>query len=371
MKRLTTIVLLVAICFTAQGQEPNPQLRQLGTYLQEQGFGVRHSQSNVTGKGITHQWSSYLHFTLLTPPDIPNSTDEKKQLYIHATDSINALHRRQMDNVLDSIRLAFARLGKDASESYLYEYHKGKTDTIKYSLAFRMGEDSLRSIRYGNQVYFSNAREMVSFDYQKNYEDKDRVYQEFGFFSHFYSTPNPYEYKDMKPFDIAAFEALLKPLLKPIKKLKGVKTYPVYWRHDEGYKGSVNNDELVFMITRQSEWSDNKHTGLATGTYYFIPAQYQAEAEELYRQMDELAYQYVNDHPEQPYDYSFTKGFSPNNLRSILEGIGYEGSDEYSLMCMLDSDGYHILFLTIQGELWIPQDWQKLKSYINGEKVYR
>jgi len=38
---------------------------------------------------------------------------------------------------------------------------------------------------------------------------------------------------------------------------------------------------------------------------------------------------------------------------------------------MFDEDGYHILFLRNKGDRWIPKDWPKLKSYINGEMVYR
>ena len=38
---------------------------------------------------------------------------------------------------------------------------------------------------------------------------------------------------------------------------------------------------------------------------------------------------------------------------------------------MCDEDGnYHILTLNNMGELWVPRDWQRLKSYINGERVY-
>ena len=74
---------------------------------------------------------------------------------------------------------------------------------------------------------------------------------------------------------------------------------------------------------------------------------------------------------EQPYEYKFTSHFSYINLEDIVEGIGYnKGDDDYYLSCMRDEDGYHILSITSKGDRWVPRDWQRLKSYINGEKVF-
>ncbi|MBR7042921.1 MAG: hypothetical protein IKI18_01865 [Prevotella sp.] len=36
-----------------------------------------------------------------------------------------------------------------------------------------------------------------------------------------------------------------------------------------------------------------------------------------------------------------------------------------------DEDGFHILTTTTQGERWVPQKFAYLKSFINGERVYR
>ena len=57
--------------------------------------------------------------------------------------------------------------------------------------------------------------------------------------------------------------------------------------------------------------------------------------------------------------------------KCIVEGHDIRGDKDYHLKCMMDEEGYHILVITTKGELWTPKDWQKLKSYINGEKVYR
>ena len=57
-------------------------------------------------------------------------------------------------------------------------------------------------------------------------------------------------------------------------------------------------------------------------------------------------------------------------LSDVVYGVKYKGSDEYDLSFMVTQEGFHILTLTSKGERWIPREWWKLKSYINGEKIY-
>ena len=373
MKKFLTIMLLATLSATAHSQEANERLHQLETYLKDLEYGVSHEQSNTHERGITHRWrTSFPIYQLPHPSNNGNMSEEQRQKVIHSIDSINARREQQMNKALDSIRIAFAALGKYASESYLYEYHKDGTDTIKYSLAFRQEEDSLYSSRYGNQVYFHNAREVASFDYQKGYDSNYNRVNGYGSYQHVYTIPNGITWDDLKPFDFAAFEAQIQPVLKTLKKLKGSKTYPVYWRHDEGFEDNVGNGGLISKVSRQSEYGDNKHTGLTTGTHYFIPIHYKSEAEAIYHQLDSLTHNYVDNHPEQQYTYYYSSRFLPHaNITGIVEGHDIRGDKDYHLKCMMDEEGYHILVITTKGELWTPKDWQKLKSYINGEKVYR
>ena len=184
----------------------------------------------------------------------------------------------------------------------------------------------------------------------------------------------------MKPFDIAAFEAHIQPALEPLKKLKGAKTYPVYWQHDEGYVGTGN--ELLYGIR-----FDYSHpAGLTTGTYYFIPVQHKAEP--IFDRLDSLAHDYVNRHPEQPYTYHhipiilridnrygsiFCDVFHHVNdmVESDDDEIDSNNGTKYNLRCYQDEDGLHILSLTTKGILWIPKNFQKMKRWVNGKATYR
>ena len=133
-------MLLAFVATAVHSQESNQQLRQLEKYLQEQGFSVGHVQSSGhEEKGVTHQFRALLYVFGVNPESMYDSTltAEQNQLRVHVADSINKQRQKRMLDAVDSIRLCFARLGKDASESYLYEFHKNGTDTIKYSLSFK------------------------------------------------------------------------------------------------------------------------------------------------------------------------------------------------------------------------------------------
>ena len=334
---------------------------------------ISHRQLNCTGRGIEHQW--YTWFNEVTSKTPRFNFDEKineatRQHLIESYDSINTARHQRVVTMLDSIRLTFALLGKDASESYAYEYHKADVDTIKYTLTFREEGDTLLfpPHSFANRWELVSAREIANFDYSRGYDNWQEGNVEKGQYTHLYSIPNGITWDDMKTFDIKAFEAEIEPVMKSFKNMKGAKIYPVYWRHDDGFKDDIGEDGGLIQMT---EAFGRQSFGMVTGTHYFVPINQKEEAEALYKQLVSLAYDYINAHPEQPYRYKFTSRFSYINLEDIVEGVGYnEGDDDYFLSCMRDEDGYHILSITSKGDRWVPRDWPKIKSYINGEKVY-
>ena len=376
MKKILSIILMAAITTAAYSQKPNERLVRLEEFLKkESSVRISHKQLNCSGRGIEHQW--YTWFNEVTSKTPRFNFDEKiseaaRQHLIESYDSINAARHQRVVTMLDSIRLTFALLGKDASESYTYEYHKADIDTIKYTLAFREEGDTLLfpPAAFTYRWELVNAREIASFDYSRGYDNWQEGNVEKGQYTHLYSIPNGITWDDMKPFDIEAFETQIEPVLKSFRKLKGAKAYPVYWRHDEGFTDDIGEDGGLIQMTQS--YSNKSSFGLTTGTHLFIPATHKEEAEALYKQLVSLAYDYINAHPEQPYRYRFTSRFSYINLVDVVEGVNYGDDDEaYFLSCMFDEDGYHILSLRNKGDRWIPKDWPKLKSYINGEMVYR
>lgn len=377
MKRIFAIMLMVAVATSAYTQNANERLSQLEAYLQELGYEVRHSQSN-SHRGITHYWYSYI--------DEYFFEDMDSFLNLKISDSIRTLRRQNVANALDSIRITFALLGKEATESYTYEYHRNDTDTIKYTLAFRQDEDIKRIPQkhiFSDSSYSDNAREVATFEYDRGYDSEFDLGSGRGSYHHSTSTPSGFSYNDMQPFDIGIFEAQIQPVMDSFLKLKGAKAYPVYWRHDEGYE--AGEDELLeqsISLTTIHVAGEPKEirgsSGLTTGTHYVIPLKYEAEINALLQQLDSLTYNYIEKHPEQAYYYNFNLRISLDGKDywggpyDILQGYKHRDGDEYRLSYYTDieEENFHLFSISTKGDYWLPKDWGKLKSYINGEKIY-
>ena len=370
MKRLSALVLLAAFVAAAFSQEPNKQLQRLEEYLRQQGFSSYREQSSMWGRGITHKLGAGFHFYITdTPPMHESMSQEQKEKAIHANDSLNALRSKIMASGLDSIRHTFALLGAEAAESHLYEYHKFGTDTIRYSLVLPQEMEEVMP-----DSFSFRDPEIANFYYHRYKDTKgDGGIVESASLSHLITVPSGIRRSDMKPFDINAFETLIQPELKPLMKKKGAKVYPVHWQHDAGFNDEVGKG-LMYKVTTTSspESEENLHTGLTTGSHYFIPVRYEAEATALCHRLYSLALDYVNSHPGQLYNYEFMPSHFPypGNLYEVVQADDWMGSNGYFLCLMKDKEGFHILSLKNKGERWVPEDWQKLESYINGEKVY-
>ena len=371
MNRRFLIILGFVLATTAFGQ--NQRLKQLEDCLQKQGYEIGYSQWNTGGgRSITRNWTFAF-----------GARGEKiiNRMYHRTPDSIVALRRKPLAIAIDSIRAAFSDLSKEGVESHQYEKHDGCADTIEYSIGFFEGRRDLqaRTNLTGKHVYFHNAKEQASFSYYKDCDDWDK-----GNYWHRCESDNRIS---LQSFDVESFEAHIQPAFAVLKSLKGAATYPVYWRHDKEYKDSLAGGRISLILG----YDDVDHAGLVTGSHYFIPAQYKAETNALYRQLDSLTFDYVNRYPEQVHHYntsselpyatyptdeytSYTE-FNSNIVQHIpsskLQGDVYGMGDiNYYFFFYLMEDGLHILSITSKGEGWMPMEWQKLKSWINGKKEY-
>ena len=366
MKKILTIMLLTAVTVTAQGQQPNPRLTRLEEFMQQQRLRFDHKQSNSVLNNevvVTNQISTNTHRSGDYHASYKESmSKEEKEKAIHRIDSGRARIRERMENIVDSIRTTFVSLSRSGSESYMYEYHKKDKDTIQFS-------------------YMGPSREAVRLNYhtvphKSRYKELEDCHDYIIYYSHSYSESTGIAEDGMRAFDEKAFCEHIQPVLKKFMKLKGAKAYPVHWQHDENFE--KNEDFFLTPKYGRNKHEFETHPGMATGTHYIIPSEHEAIANVLYKQLDSLAYDYVNNHPEQPYTYKFTSEFEGSNndriihgLPEIIKGNIYKGGDEFHFYCKREEDGlYHILTIKSKGVHWVPVDWASLKSYINGEKVY-
>ena len=371
MNRLYALIWLVALATTAFAQTtteaPNQRLRQLEESLQEQGYKMSFWQTNADANKISYSWS--------IAPVVKGSAVTYKSM----PDSIIARRQHRLEQALESIREVFTDLGKEATESQQYECHKNSTDTIEYALGFmdpefkRKQNSSVNDLRMN---FIFHAHEYASFYYRKNEEGWDA-----SNYYHVHVAHHDVAPEDMKPFDVAAFEAQIQPVLKSAMTLKGAYSCPFVWRHDKGYKEDADLHSIYF--------SDGVYDyGLVKGTRYFIPAQYKDEANRLYLQLQSLARDYVNQHPDQYYHYfhlpelpypdvddesrwRIDNTFNHRLLRGPLSVKQRPSSKKcYFLFFIRRGEGLHIFSFSGDGEIWMPKDWYKVKSYINGKLVY-
>ena len=132
MKKILMALAFAVTSLTAYSQ-PNPKFTELENYLNSIGFGTFYWQIN-TGEGILYRMKG--NFIM---------TNESSSLMAQ-----------------DSIRKVFSNLSSTASESYLYEFHKGERDTIDYSIAFAKEDEDLYYLRFKNLSETTPLKYMLS-----------------------------------------------------------------------------------------------------------------------------------------------------------------------------------------------------------------
>ena len=369
MKKLLILLFLLPLSLSICAQ-PNARLQELEKALKEQGFNLTHTQRSA--RGIEQSWMSSLHLSSGTPRIskgmIENMSTDELRAFEQRIDSAEAAKKQRTAEAIDRIRSTFSALASEASESYMHEVHNKECDTIRLSMFWRDGAQALSSWRGDGGMHYTGGFEAVSFSFHRP-PGQD---WSSGFYRHLYTTPYPEPIGDIKSFDGKAFQTHISPSLKQALKLKGAKKYPVYWRHDEGYKEEQN--ELIYKVTKMTDYAENKHTGLTTGDLYFIPKSYESEAQELLTTLDSLTYDYISSHYDQDYSYNFNARFFYNKNVIIVSGSNWPDkqpvSTDYLLSTYMDDDGFYFLFVTTEGEIWMPRDYPKLKSWINGKREF-
>jgi hypothetical protein len=370
MKKLFSILMMMAVATASHAQQNETKLTQLDNYLQQHGFRTTYLQEVYEAGTVHHRWMSYSNVVVLAPEFDPdyNVSEEEKQRVIHEYDSINALRRQQWVESLQTIRDTYSQLSKEASQSYMYEYHQNNTDSIMYSIAFardKFGELSKSNIN--NQVYFGNTKEDANFTYSNTFNPEYNGNVEQGIFNHALMEEVSLQPKDTKPFDVTAFESFIQPVLDPVMKLKGVKTFPIHWQHDEGFP---ETDDFY----SRARYAQDQHWGITTGKCIFIPVKYKSQFNDIYHQLDSLSKAYVDNHPEQMYRYLTDNQLMAWNVIEMITGTlkRNQGDTEYYHFSYSAKDeGLYLMMTNTKGERWIPDDWQKLKSQINSERIYR
>lgn len=310
MKKFLILLAIAAAVLPANAQ--NSQMHRLEEYLKGESFNVRHSKSAAYGLlGEGWYWSY--------------STKRKNLAAV------------------DSIRKAFSKAATMAEESHLYECHKNGTDTLKYSIEF---------------YHHDNDYEIASFFYGRRFDCSVNDSVSEFFYDHSYHWDSHIPYEEFKSFGTEEFIAKIEPVLKAASKQKGAKTYPLRLRHEENKWLEVSKK----LTDRQLR--DSIPKGYTCGVCYFLPAKYEKEAQDILNQLDSIALHYVDNHPEQMYEYCYEPRFRNKRTTDILDGKYRNQRNTYKLAAYMDEEGFYFLNFNACNLFWLARDMQKLKDWL-------
>ncbi len=363
----TTLIACTLIPVLAFAQ-PNVRLDSLERLFEASGLKIHRCQSNRRGPYITHTervdhvWECD---TNTMPRDYFMRWANTYLDISHEDWKGDPFRQCDVNEVVRRSRQTFDKLMETAQESYHFEKHSDKTDTLLYSIALSgFGGDTLRSHPYFNRpAYYENAQETVSLKFT-NYNDPFWGSKTLSY-NHEYRIPLPEQTEQFfrTKLDVKEFEALLKKTLKH----RHVKLRPVHWKHDPSLSPNDSKDYTLLGIS-----SHNEGYGETRGTTYYIPASEEALAYELLNKVLCLTKTYVDAHPTNDYYFTHTQGFDGCMNEILSCWLHFEGENKgrhsllYQLYAYKDEAGYYLLSIVTDGDVLIPRRWPRLKSWVNG-----
>ena len=379
MKRIITNVLLTLSVLAVSAQESGVQqygalanmFKELSTIIHS---GISTTRGNYGRGQITTQTSVHLGSeefcskdvcgvsapTFLTDTTMIHLTNEKNKEICYQIIGIIRHH-------LDSLSAL-----PSVEESYHFEVHRQGIDTIRYSICLHSGKGQ-QSFTDSQQRHFyvdAPGTETVTFNYETQLKPCGRHTKGFGnlTYSRTESVPG---YDKTQSFDWEQYVQALRPILEQ----RGITKRTFHWAQDKKYGDTDTEYSFGFTIV-QSDGSKN-NAGETDGLIYFIPAEQLDFAKTVLHDINFATQDYIYNHPQQTHQYSFDTRFTPipadrrEQQQQMLRVWNVEGDlhHHFVFVCS-DPLGYYFMLCDTKGSLWVPRESLRLKSFINGKKVY-
>ena len=254
-----------------------------------------------------------------------------------------------------------------SEESYHYESHVDGNDTIIYSICIKNGEDTVKAIKASNgSMIFPNALETVSLDFTTSKKACGKHVSGMEILSFYKNVYLP----ERKSY-LFEKEPYLKKII-PLLKHKGIKSWKFTWAQGADFDVDANMGK-EFLWGESVGFTNEGHT---TGTMYFIPREKKELAEAIFTSIDSITLAHTDLHPEQRFSYEY------NVPERVLQNIeakhitqmfnGRTGEEHVSTKVLLGAtpEGYYIAVMDATNSLFVPHEWYKLKSFVDGKKKY-
>ena len=361
MKKTTILVILALVCAVSKIEgQVNPKITQLFEELKETKTTLFNRPPSIVKRGgrDSHDNRPQLEYSLhfyYSPGLIRGRKDSS------FVDSILRVEKACFDKRVKAIRRTVSELQKEAQDTCYYESHIGGKDTIFYSM--NLCRDSSRVQKYseGKYTYFYSD-ECLDFLLESG-RGKDALEVRFHYTVSLPSVDlysNTYTWGDLND-DI---ERLFNE--------HGITHRNSFWQHDEAYSHAIWNDTTAEAWKDwggMSSYGEYAHSGMTEAKIYSLTEDQEPLAQQLLAAIDSLAQKFTNSPQAKYYEYHYGVTLGGVNS-SMLAVYTHHISETSSIRVEAANHAYHFLILNTRGAEWIPTEWYRLKSIINGKKTY-
>ena len=358
----TTILMIFALIGTVskiEGQV-NPKITQLFEELKETKGAVFNRPPSIVKRGGMDGYGSHpsLDYSLYFYYRPGLILSRKDTLFV---DSVLQVEKACFDKKVKAIRRTLSDLQKEAQDTCHYESHTGYKDTIFYSMNFCRDASRVHKYSYNKYTYFYSD-ESLDFVLESG-EGKDAFE---GRFKYTVTLPSVDLYSDTYTWGD------LNDDIESLFNEHGITPRNAFWQHDEAYSRAVWDDteaedrKTWISIVNHGEYA---YAGVTEAKIYSLTEDQEPLAQQLLATIDSLAQKFTNCRQDQYYEYHYgvtLGGINP----SMLSVYSHRISETNSIRVQAADHGFHFLILNTRGAEWIPTEWYRLKSIINGKKVY-
>ena len=368
MKRLFLYIILLAAQLTCLAQT-NPKIDSLYAYLKAKGVATDYFIYK-DGSGLRKEIS--LTFDLNDESLPPVVVDAR-------TDSAFTVFYANHKDAYKQIRRTLRELQDYAQESYSYEYHKDGADTVAITMALRSkAKDDVRIFSNRKYKEIWHAPEFVQLFYNNFPANrrKNRL-SPVGMVSFRYDGIIDTSAVAKKDFNTKQFLKVITPLLR--KGCTSKRT--ILCKHDSTFNYKEFRDSvkygLGFAMYEENYSADVKHSGESSFTIYKFKDE--AKGKSTLNQIMECAQKYITDNPNESYWMRFDNSLFSSSPVDMFNGylcsddnndVPLRKRSELVICAAKTGNGFYIITDVCWGEDCFPQEWNKLKRFVNYEKVY-
>lgn len=362
MNKTTILVILALVCAVSKTQgQVNPKITQLFEELKETKTTLFNRPPSIVKRGgmdsyygshPSMDYSLYFYYR----PDLIRG--RKDTLFV---DSVLRVEKVCFDRRLKAIRRTFSELQKEAQDTCYYESHIGGKDTIFYSMNLCRDSSRVQKNSEGKYTYLYSD-EFLDFLLESG-KKEDAFEVRFR-----YNTTLP----SIGPYSDTYSWGDLNDDIESLFNEHGISHRNAFWQHDEAYSDSIwDNPKADYRkdwlsIVHYGEYADS---GMTEARIYSLTEDQKPLAQQLLADIDSLALKFTNCRQDRYYEYHY--GVTLGGVNSLMLAVyTHHISETSSIRMEAINHGYHFLILNTRGAEWMPTEWYRLKSFINGKKTY-